>query len=331
MIPVRLAPLSLLLLAACAGVQSATGGDGAHGQGFNRLFAIFLVVTAIFYCLVLGFLFLAIRRRRRAEGKGETGEALLRPVFIGWVALISVTLIGLTFASYFTDRAFAAFGDRPRPVRVQITANQWWWDVQYEGATPSERIRTANELHLPLGRPALITLKSVDVIHSFWVPNLAGKQDMIPGRVNDITLLPRRAGRYRAQCAEFCGVQHAHMALDVTVESEAAFQRWRAHQLRPAPPPTNALTAAGYRYVTTRECATCHAISGTTASAQVAPDLTHVASRRSIGAGTLPMTRGHLYGWVADPQGAKPGNNMPVIGLQPRELDAVVAYLASLT
>jgi cytochrome c oxidase subunit 2 len=162
------------------------------------------------------------------------------------------------------------------------------------------------------------------------VPNLAGKQDLIPGRDIDIALLPTRAGRYRGQCAEFCGAQHAHMALDVIVEPQTAFEAWRARQLTPAAPPTTPLTRAGFAYVTGRECSICHAIAGTPASAQVAPDLTHLASRLSIGAGTFPMTRGHLYAWIADPQGAKPGNRMPVVGLEPGELDAVVAYLGTL-
>lgn len=323
----------LLPLAACGGVQSDMGGDGAQGAGFITLFLIFLVVTVFFYLLVVGFLVVATVRGRRAARSGTTdvaSEAVMRRALFGWVALTSITLIALTLASYFTDRVFAAHGAAPRPLRIQITANQWWWDVQYEGADPSQRIRTANELHLPVNRPVLIQLKSNDVIHSFWVPNLAGKQDLIPGRDIDIALLPRRTGLFRGQCAEFCGMQHAHMALDVTVQSSVAFDAWRRHQLVPAAIPTSGLAAAGYAYVTGRECAMCHAIAGTTASAQVAPDLTHVASRRSIAAGTLPMTRGHLYGWIADPQGPKPGNNMPVIGLEPRELDAVVAYLETL-
>jgi cytochrome c oxidase subunit 2 len=168
------------------------------------------------------------------------------------------------------------------------------------------------------------------VIHSFWIPNLAGKQDLIPGRVTDIQILPQKTGTFRGQCAEFCGVQHANMALDVTVESKADFERWVAAQKRPAFAPMTMLQLAGYKYVTTRECSACHNIGGTPASGQIAPDLTHFASRRSIAAGTLPMSTGNLYGWVADPQSQKPGNKMPTIGLSPDELHAVVAYLGTL-
>ena len=206
---------------------------------------------------------------------------------------------------------------------MEITANQWWWDVTYKNGTPEDELRTANELHLPIGVPVRVTLKSNDVIHSFWVPPLAGKQDLIPGRVSDVLLLPTRTGVFRGQCAEFCGAQHAHMAIDVTVEPIAAFRRWWRAGLAPAAAPAFPLAQLGYRYVTAAQCASCHNISGTPASGRFGPDLTHLASRRSIGAGTFPMTRGHLYAWVADPQGAKRGNNMPYIGLDAQQLRAV--------
>lgn len=331
----RRALLFLLLLSGCDTVQSMTGGDGRQGALFNQLFAIFMAVTLIMLVLVLAGLVVSIFRRRSTErhAAAETGEpsdAPFRPFLIGWIGLIAVGLLFLTAATYLTDRAMQAKAPANRLLEIEITANQWWWDVKYKSSKPWQTIRTANELHLPAGVPARITLKSNDVIHSFWVPNLAGKQDLIPGRVNDIVLEPTKPGIYRSQCAEFCGAQHAHMALDVTVEPWAGFNAWRVRQLTPAPPPATALAVAGYNYVTTRECASCHAIAGTTASAQVAPDLSHLASRRSIGAGTFPMTRGHLYAWIADPQGAKPGNNMPVVGLEPNELHAVVAYLETL-
>jgi cytochrome c oxidase subunit 2 len=168
------------------------------------------------------------------------------------------------------------------------------------------------------------------VIHSFWVPSLAGKQDLIPGRDNDISMTPTKVGIFRGQCAEYCGAQHAHMALVVQVDSEADFLKWWQHQLQPAPPPVTPLAVAGYNFVTSRNCSACHAIAGTPANGTVGPDLTHLASRRSIAAGTLPMSQGNLYGWVADPQSLKPGNRMPTIGLEPDQLHAVVAYLETL-
>ena len=314
----------LLLLTGCQGVQSVTAGDGLEGAWFNNLLTLFLIICGIAYLLVILFLAVALLRRR------EPQERFASRGLIGWIAFILIGLTVLTVGSFLTDRSSAALAKRTAPVQIEVTANQFWWDVTYLDQAPYRQFRTANELHLPVGTSAHVTLKSNDVIHSFWIPNLAGKQDLIPGRETDILLNPQRSGTYRGQCAEFCGAQHAHMALDVVVEPKAVFERWKQRQLAPAPEPASPLAIAGRDYVAGRECSVCHAISGTSASGKVAPDLTHLASRRSIGAGTFPMQRGYLYAWVADPQGAKPGNRMPYIGLQPRELHAVVAYLETL-
>jgi len=311
------------LLGGCHGRQVMMGGDGRDGALFAGLFNVFLVVTIVFYLIVVAGLVWALFRRR------EDGEPVVRTTLLAWVGLISVGLVGLTFASWFADRTMNR-AVTPAPLTIELTAHQWWWDVRYSNDDPAQVLRTSNELHLPAGVPARIILKSSDVIHSFWIPNISGKQDMIPGRINDIFIKPEKFGVFRGQCAEFCGLQHAHMALDVTVEPRDQFEKWWARSLMPARAPTTALQKAGYDYVTTRECSTCHAIAGTPAAGLVAPDLTHVASRLSIGAGTYPMNRGHLYAWIADPQSAKPGNQMPVIGLEPDELRAVTEYVASL-
>jgi cytochrome c oxidase subunit 2 len=332
----RAAALVPLLLSGCAGIQNSLGGEGADGRRFITLFAIFLAVCALAYLLVIGFLLGAMFRRRRLgeeltadTAAHESSPPAMHSLLIGWIGFVAVGLAVLTVASFLTDRGMAQTAARPA-LQVEVTAHQWWWDVRYIGSEPFQELHTANELHLPVGVPVHVTLKSNDVIHSLWIPNLAGKQDLIPGRLTDLTLLPRRTGLYRAQCAEFCGVQHAHMALDVTVEDKASFARWWNAGLQPAQPPRTPLAAAGYAYVTTRQCAMCHTVGGTPATGKVAPDLTHLASRRSIAAGTLPMSRGNLYGWVADPQSQKPGTHMPVLRLQPGELHAVVAYLEGL-
>jgi cytochrome c oxidase subunit 2 len=324
-------------IASCEGIQAIGPRDGAESAAISDLFTIFLVVTLLFYAAVIAFLVSAWWRRRGerqdglSEHKADTSDAALNKALILWTGAVILGLTGLTLASYLTDRAIARSVPAGEPVlSVEIVANQWWWDIRYHFPDPSKNVRTANELHLPVGVPAMIYLKSNDVIHSFWVPNLAGKQDLIPGKLTDAVLVPRRTGQYRGQCAEYCGVQHAHMALDVTVESKADFARWLATQQRPAPAPANPLERAGYDYVTTRECSSCHAIAGTSASGQVGPDLTHLIGRRSIAAGTYPMTRGHLYAWIADPQSAKPGNYMPVVGLDAEQLHAIVAYLETL-
>ena len=326
----------LTVLPGCSGRQNALGGQGAEGANFILLFAIFLAVCAVMYLLVLAGLALSLRRRRNAEhinsvdeGRHERTSSRTRSALIVWVALVVAGLTALTVASFFTDRSNAS-ATRRSGLALTVTGNQWWWNVQYDTSDPSKSVRTANEIHLPVNVPVHLTLKSNDVIHSFWVPNLAGKQDLIPGRVTDIALRPTRTGVFRGQCAEFCGVQHAHMALDVVVEPLADFQRWYARQLAVAPTPATPLQLAGYRYVVSRECSSCHNIAGTPAGGQIAPDLTHVASRRSLAAGTLPLNRGNLYGWIADPQSQKPGNRMPTIGMEPNEIHAIVAYLETL-
>jgi cytochrome c oxidase subunit 2 len=305
-------------------IQSTAGNDGQQSALVSNLFETFLGVTGFFYLLVLIFLVWALVRRR-----GESREPALRRSLVLWVGLIGLTLGGLTIASWFADRALALAADRPS-VEITLIGHQYWWEVRYEYGDSSRIVHTANELHLPVGVPARISLQSSDVIHSLWIPNLAGKQDLIPGRATDLSLLPLHEGVYRGQCAEYCGIQHANMALDVTVESPAAFARWRAAQLASPPPPATPLARAGQALVTNGACASCHSIAGTSASGQVAPDLSHVASRRSIAAGTLVMNHANLAGWIANPQEIKPGNNMPAVPMNARQLDAITAYLETL-
>lgn len=306
-------------------IQSIAGNDGQQSALVSELFSIFLIVAGIVYLAVILFLLWAIFRRRG----GPSRERGLRTGLVAWVGMTALILAGLTIATWLYDRGLARAAQAPS-LEIEVTANQWWWDVRYADRNADRIFRTANELHLPAGVPVHITLRSNDVIHSFWIPNLAGKQDMIPGRDADISIRPLREGVYRAQCAEFCGLQHARMALDVTVESPAAFAAWREAQLRPPQTPAGAQARAGQAIVTGRQCASCHSIAGTPASGQVAPDLSHFASRRSIAAGTLPMTHANIAAWIADPQAAKPGNNMPKVPLSPAELAAVTAYLEGL-
>ena len=328
---------AVFALGGCGGIQSAAGRDGMEGSLIGGLFEVFLWTTAAVYLFVLAYLAIALvrGRRHRREAAGLQGQpppdadrkwrtGLI--VFTGATALI---LAGLTIATWLTDRALAK-AEQDSPVEIEVIGHQWWWEVRYDDPIPSRMVRTANELHLPVGRNARITLKSNDVIHSLWVPNLAGKQDLIPGRIADLVLHPERTGVFRAQCAEFCGLQHAKMALDVTVESEADFGRWKAAQLRPPPVPTGGGALAGYSLFQSRQCSSCHAIARTPASGMVAPDLSHVASRRTIAAGTLPTTHANLAVWIDDPQAVKPGNNMPEVPLTPAELRAVTAYLETL-
>ena len=335
--PVRAAMLSLLL-GACQyqNYQSDFGGAAIEDRQFLTLFWIFLGVCDFMYALVVIFLIAGILRKRAASeanvvetGRHHQSHPLMRSTLIGWTALIGTGLAALAIASFFADRSMALAATNEK-LSVTVTGNHWWWDIPSQSADASKTLRTANELHLPVGVPTRILLQSNDVIHSFWVPSLAGKEDLIPGRNNDITIVPRRTGIFRGPCAEFCGLQHAHMALVVVVDSYPDFIKWWDHQLQPAPTPATPLTLAGYKYVTTGSCSACHSIGGTPAGGTIGPDLTHLASRKSLAAGTMPMSEGNLYGWVEDAQSLKPGVAMPTVAMEPAQLHAVVAYLETL-
>jgi cytochrome c oxidase subunit 2 len=327
-----------LMLCGCAiqHYQSTFGNAAEEARQFNTLFVIFLIVCAVMYLLVIAFLVGGIARRRRAaeanvveSGRHHESNPMLRTGLMVWGGLVGTGLIALAIASFFADRSMAQAAAHEK-LSITVTANQWWWDIEYNSADVSKMLRTANEIHLPVGVPVRIILHSNDVIHSFWVPSLAGKQDLIPGRENDISFTPTKVGLYRGQCAEFCGAQHAHMALVVQIEPYADFIKWWEQGLQPAKPPATPLAMAGYQYVTTRECAMCHTVAGTTAGGTVGPDLTHFASARSIAAGTLPMNPSNIRRWVDDPQGVKPGTKMPKVPIAPNDLNAVVAYLETL-
>jgi cytochrome c oxidase subunit 2 len=246
------------------------------------------------------------------------------------VVLSTLGLLFLIAASAVTDRALAKMEQAENPLTIEVTANRWWWELRYLDTEPSRLFSTANELTIPVGRPVALKLKSNDVIHSFWVPNLGGKKDLIPGREAFLTLMAEKPGMYRGQCAEFCGAQHAKMAFLVFAKSPEEYEAWAEQQRKPAPEPTDAQQKRGRELFETGTCAMCHTIQGTKANARRAPDLTHLASRSTLAAGTVPNTRGHLAGWIVDPHSVKPGVNMPANPLSPDDLQALLAYLATL-
>jgi cytochrome c oxidase subunit 2 len=290
---------------------------------------MFWVCTAVFVAVV-GAVLLAMWRSRRAGDLDRAGSD--RRMTIGVAAATGatvVTLAGLLAASIATGRATQA-RDAENMVTLRVTGYQWWWDVEYDAPDPVDRIRTSNEIHLQEGRPARILLDGGDVIHSFSAPNLAGKLDLIPGRRNVLHLTPTRRGEFRAQCAEFCGLQHAHMALDITVHPADEFAAWLARQRSAPPAPSTPQTTRGREIVESGACALCHRVAGTAAGGRTAPDLSHLASRRTIGAGTLPNDRASLAAWIDNPHQFKPGNRMPPSALSAEDRDAVVAYLGTL-
>jgi cytochrome c oxidase subunit 2 len=248
---------------------------------------------------------------------------------VGGAAVATVViLLGLLVASAATGRALAV--SSTSPLEVKVVGHQWWWEVRYPGTMPSLDVTTANELHLPVGRPVQVELTAHDVIHSFWIPSLHGKEDLIPGRINTLSLQADRPGRYEGLCAEFCGLQHAHMAFSVVAEEEGAFQAWLQAQRQPSALPADAVQARGQQVFVETPCAMCHSVMGTPAGGRNGPDLTHVASRPYLAAGALENTPDHMAAWIRDPHHFKPGAKMPPTALQAADLQALFAYLGSL-
>ena len=287
-----------------------------------HLFWVFVGVAGIVYLIVIGFLVSALRRRNEANMR-----TALRTVGIA-VAVTSVVLIGLGLSDFFAGRVLAASPDNP--LRIRVTAHQWWWEIEYLDAEPARHVRTANELHIPTDRPVMLEMTADDVIHSFWVPSLQGKKDLLPGYVTTLALVASRPGQYEGQCAEFCGFQHAHMGLDVVAHPPAEFATWYDAQLAPGAAPASAQETHGQQVFLGSTCVMCHNIQGTDASAVLGPDLTHVGSRLRLAAGTLPNDAANLAAWIRNPQALKPGTHMPATQLSGDDLAAVAAYLSGL-
>ena len=320
-----------LWLTGCGGQQSPLNPNGIEAEHLARLFWFFTAACAAVWGLVLiGLLAALYASRRRNDPISDplmldaNRERRMIYVVASLVGLTTIILIVFTFSSYLATKTLAASGEA---LKIEVTGYQWWWNVNYENPEPSQIFATANELHVPVGQPVKIDLKAADVIHSFWVPNLTGKQDLIPGQENVVSFTAQRVGTYRGQCAEFCGWQHAHMAFFVVAEQPTAFAAWRANQLAASTQPADEEAKLGKQIFLTRGCALCHTIRGTNAGGKSGPDLTHVASRLTLAAGTLPNSRGKLVEWIADPQKFKPGNKMPKVPLTQMELDALGVYL----
>jgi cytochrome c oxidase subunit II len=318
--------------------QSALAPAGIHAERIGELWNVFLYVSTAVYVLVMIALLIAFFRRRRAGAvEPPSGSTRLRVNGSTRGATIAVTiataatvviLFALLAASIFTSRDLA--GSPRETINVLLTGRQWWWQVEYAHTDHSKRIITANELTVPVGVPVKITLRSADVIHSFWAPNLQGKRDLIPGHDSVILVNASRPGVYRGGCAEFCGLQHAKMSFWVNALSPENFARWSEAQRQPSRIPSTPAERSGQEVFMRSACALCHTIGGTEASGKTAPDLTHFASRRSIAAATMPNQRAMLAHWILDPQHVKPGSQMPPTRLNGEELDLLLTYLESL-
>lgn len=311
--------------AGCGGMQSALDAEGPSAVALKHLIVTISVVCLLVWLAVMVVLFAALLRRRGGEATPDRSLAI--PVRAA-VAATVVIISGLTLLSFYATRALGPAGHAD--VTIRVRAQQWWWQFIYEDDDAARSFQTANEIHIPVGKTIRVVLESPDVIHSFWVPSLAGKLDLIPGRENVLTFRADRPGVYRGQCAEFCGLQHSHMAFFVLAQDGESYERWAEMQGADGAEPVDAEAIAGKAVFLARQCAACHTIRGTPAAGTTGPDLTHVGSRRTIGAGLLDTTRGSLAAWIADPQTLKPGNNMPLVPLSPEELRQVSAYMEGL-
>ena len=324
-----------LACAACSGRMPVLDPAGPQAARIATFWWIIFWLSALIVAAVLMFLVHTLAHRRVVAAPASLVEdsRVERRLALGVgvaVGLTALTLIILVVTSVATGRALRNFGGTD-PLTIEVTGYQWWWDVEYWDPVPSQRVRTANEIHIPVGRPVLVKTRSLDVIHSFWVPGLHGKKDNIPGHASSLVLQADHSGTFIGRCAEFCGVQHAHMQLLVIADQPEVFDAWLQAQRNAASVPADAFARRGFDVFMTGPCALCHTVLGTPAGGRRGPDLTHLASRRTLAAGTLPNTPGHLAGWIVDPQTQKPGAQMPGNPFSADDLSALLTFLGGLS
>ncbi len=327
----RRSPRSLLrgvalLLGGCAWdtPQTTLVPKSDFARAILHLYGITTWITIVIALVVVTTLAIVLVRFRERPGAPlptqVRGHTLLE---VSWT--IAPALVLLIIAIPTIHIVFRTQAAAPKnALEITVRGWQWWWEFRY----PSLDVAAANELHLPAGRPVVLTLEGPDVIHSFWVPQLGGKRDVVPGRLNQITLTADTPGEYRGQCAEFCGTSHANMGMRVIVDPPDRFAQWIAAQRAPAPEPTGD-AADGKTIYASRACVGCHTIRGVSAGA-LGPDLTHFGSRATLAAGLLPNTLENVIVWVKDPTLIKPGAKMPALGLSDTEAQAVATYLLGL-
>jgi cytochrome c oxidase subunit 2 len=309
-------------------------GSGTKNYPVVTLLWALLIVSLPVVAIVSALLLAGLFRRRTSPATSEPRQvAIARPSGgLSWIYVGSaISAAALVGTAIWTFAVLGAVSAPPAPpaVTIRVTGHQWWWEVRYESDDPARIFTTANEIHIPTGQPVRIKLASSDVIHSFWVPRLSGKTDTVPGQHNETWLEADKPGIFRGQCTEYCGMQHAHMALLVVAEPPDAFKRWWAAQLMDPPPVSSPRAIEGEKQFIVH-CGACHSVRGTPAGGRLGPDLSHLMGRRTIASGTLPNTPGYLSGWIADPQHVKPGNLMPQLELSGPQLAAVRTYLENL-
>jgi cytochrome c oxidase subunit 2 len=324
-----LALFGLALLASGCGAQSPLDPESEPARKIADLWWWMLAASGV---VVLGALVLLLWswRRRSKEGlpllgkdeRASTGMVVTFGVIIPILSLVALFIVSDVIVIRHTEAPAKA----STQMTIEVTARQWFWEVRYPGTTAV----TANEIHIPARARVNAVVRTADVIHSFWVPQLNRKVDAVPGHPNRILLYADKPGRYRGDCAEFCGAQHSHMGLYVYADEPGRFRAWLAAQAQPAREPTSAEERSGRSVFLSEQCASCHTIRGTPARGGIGPDLTHLKSRSTIGALTYPNRKGYLAGWVLDPQHAKPGNKMPGLNLSAQDFQVLFTYLQSL-
>jgi len=324
-----------LLLAGCtrpavdgSAIPNALDPRGPAAANIAQLWWImFGLGMAVFAGVLLLLLYIVWTRPRHTGNLAPNLRAPENRHWLWWGGVIIPAII-LSITLFFTLRSLIVLAAPPTPpvVTIEVIGRQWWWEVRY----PEQNITTANEIYIPVGQAVELRLTAADVIHSFWVPELHGKMDMIPGKTNSFWIQADDAGVYRGFCAEFCGLQHAKMQYQVVAVAVDDFNAWLEHQSQPAPALTDERIRKGQQVFLGSSCVYCHTIQGTNASGNLGPDLTHLASRQTLAAGVLPNNRGSLAGWITNPQHIKPGNLMPPTNLSGEELQALLDYLATL-
>jgi cytochrome c oxidase subunit 2 len=318
-------------------IQSALHPAGPQAARIERLWWLMFWVAVAVFVAVISVLSGAVgRSRTKTAGMpppvlDTTAPDRTATKFISVaVAITVIVLFVLLVDSVIAGKNETQSLVSKNPVSITVTGHQWWWEVTYPNNDASQTLETADEIHIPVGVPVVINTAADDVIHSFWVPNLNGKRDLIPGYSTAFWIQADKPGVYRGQCAEFCGIQHAKMAFYLVAQSPEEFQQWLQQQLKSAPEPNTEQKRHGRDVFVSNQCVMCHTIRGTIAGSRVGPDLTHIASRMSLGAGTLPNNVGNMAAWIADPQGIKPGCRMPPNELAADDQQALLAYLESL-
>lgn len=297
---------------------------GTAAAQINRLWWLMFGIGGAVYVIVMGYLLLALFRRRATYEEGPPPEGSR---FVLWAGgIIPALILVFTFGAVVYTLNALRTPDVGEELTIEVIGHQFWWEVRY----PDMDVITANEIHIPVDEPVRVQMTSADVIHSFWVPELHGKLDLVPGRVTSFWLEANEADVYYGQCAELCGVQHANMQFLVIAEEEEQFEGWAEAQRVPATIPEEETVLEGWAIFRTAGCASCHAIDGTSATGDIGPNLTHLASRGTLAAATLPNTRGNLGGWIINPQEIKPGSQMPHTNLTGQELQALLTFLETL-